>query len=62
MDDILKEFELYVFSKDLKLDEITEDVINEYCTDIFYKVEDEEALEKLNEAEKVLREMYLGEE
>lgn len=55
MDYILEEFEMYVFSKGLKLEEITEDIINEYCTDIFYDVESEEDLEKLNKIESEIR-------
>lgn len=61
MDDALKEFELYVYSKGLKLDEVTEAVVNEYCSDIFYDVEDEEDLERLNEIEDLIRKNYLKE-
>ena len=62
MEDKLKEFELYVFSKGLKLKDVTEDLVNEYCTDIFYDVEDEEDLEILNEFEAYVRTIYLKEE
>ena len=61
MEDRLKEFELYVFSKGIKLDEINEDIVNEYCTDIFYDAEDEEQLEELNEIEDLIRKTYLKE-
>lgn len=61
MEDRLKEFELYIFSKGIKLDEINEGIVNEYCTDIFYDVEDEEQLEELNEIEDLIRKTYLKE-
>lgn len=61
MEDRLREFELYVFSKGLKLKDVTEDLVNEFFTDLFYDVEDEDDLEELNEFEDLVRKNYLEE-
>lgn len=56
----VEDFETFVTSKGLKLSEVDEQIINDYCTDIFYDVEDEEDINKLNEIEEQLRKMYLS--
>lgn len=58
----IEDFEMFVASKGLKLSEVNEQIINEYCTDIFYCVEDEEDIDKLNELEDEIRKQYLRSE
>ena len=58
----IEDFEMFVASKGLKLSEVNEQIINEYCTDIFYDVEDEEDIDKLNELEDEIRKQYLRSE
>lgn len=58
----IEDFEMFVASKGLKLSEVNEQLINEYCTDIFYDVEDEEDIDKLNELEDEIRKQYLRSE
>ena len=57
----LKDFEMYVHSIGLKLNEVDENVINDYCTGLFYEAVDYDELEELNELEEELRKIYLGE-
>ena len=59
--DRIEDFELFVTSKGLKLSEVDEQIINDYCTDVFYDVEDEDDLNELNAVEEQLRKQYLGE-
>ena len=57
----LKDFEMYVHSIGLKISEVDENVINDYCTGLFYDALDEDDIEELNEIEEELRKIYLGE-
>lgn len=58
---IIEDFEIYVISKGLKLTDVNERIINEFCTEIFYDIEDEEDINKLNALEEEIRNKYLGE-
>lgn len=57
----MEDFEMYVISKGSKLADINEQIINDYCTEIFYDIKDEEDMEKLNRLEEEIRNKYLGE-
>lgn len=56
-----EDFEMYVISRGLKLDDIDENIINDYCSSLFYTIETEEDLEDLNNTETELRTLYLKE-
>ena len=57
----MEDFEMYVISKGLKLTDVDEVIINEYCSELFYDLEDEDDLNKLNALEQEIRNKYLGE-
>lgn len=61
MEDIIRYFELYLFDKNIKIKDVDENVINEYCSELFYDLEDEEDLDRLNQIEEVIRKYYLKE-
>ena len=52
----LKQFE--EFLKNEEYDEVTDEVVNEFFTDIFYNIDTEEELEAMNIAEKKIRHKY----
>jgi hypothetical protein len=56
----MEDFEMYIISKGLKLEQIDEQIINDYCSDLFYDLEDSEDLDKLNILEEEIRSKYLG--
>lgn len=55
---ILKDFRTYLEDNGYSEDEVDDDLINEYCTDLFYDLEDEEDLDNLNETEEIIRDHY----
>lgn len=61
MEDIIKDFELYLFGENIKIKDVDENVINNYCSELFYDLEDEEDLDRLNQIEDVIRKYYLKE-
>lgn len=54
--DIEVEFEQYL--KDNNIEEVTNRVINDYFSDLFYDIEDEDDLEDVNVAEDIIRKKY----
>ena len=52
----LKQFE--EFLKNEEYDEVTDEVVNEFFTDIFYNIDTEEELDAINEAEAQIRQKY----
>ena len=61
MEGIIKDFELYLFEENIKIKDVDENVINNYCSELFYDLEDEEDLDRLNQIEDVIRKYYLKE-
>ena len=66
---VLRDFQLFMEDKyniatkrDLArvLEQVSEEDINEYFTDMFYDIFDEDDLESANEAEKIIRDKYYG--
>ena len=55
---VLKDFRTYLEDNGYSEDEVDDDLINEYCTDLFYDLEDEEDLDNLNETEEIIRDHY----
>lgn len=55
---VLKDFRTYLEDNGYLEDEVDDDLINEYCTDLFYDLEDEEDLDNLNETEEIIRDHY----
>lgn len=55
---VLKDFRTYLEDNGYSEDEVDGDLINEYCTDLFYDLEDEEDLDNLNETEEIIRDHY----
>lgn len=55
---VLKDFRTYLEDNGYSEDEVDNDLINEYCTDLFYDLEDEEDLDNLNETEEIIRDHY----
>lgn len=55
---VLKDFRTYLEDNGYSEDEVDDDLINEYCTNLFYDLEDEEDLDNLNETEEIIRDHY----
>ena len=55
---VLKDFRTYLEDNGYSEDEVDDDLINEYCTDLFYDLENEEDLDNLNETEEIIRDHY----
>ena len=56
-DYIDRDFSNYL--KNNNIENVSEDVINDYFTDLFYELEDEYDLEEINKAESFIRNKYL---
>lgn len=57
-EEILKDFKTYLEDNGYSEKDVDGQIINEYCTDLFYDLEDEEGLDNLNETEEVIRNHY----
>ena len=57
----LEDFEMFVISKGLKIEEVDENIINEYFTGWFYAIDNEEDMNAMNDLEDKIRMIYLGE-